>query len=171
MTALRYPPRTRRLLLFGGIAALAAALGALKTWRDDHAILINASGSLPNWAFLVERGRSPARGDLVFFVPPEGALVRRHFGPNPKPFGKRVLGIAGDRVTARGRLLLVNDRPVARAKPVSRFGEPLALGPTGVIPPGCYFVATAHPDGFDSRYAAIGWICRPRILGVGRAIL
>ena len=30
---------------------------------------------------------------------------------------------------------------------------------------------TAHKDGFDSRYAAIGWICAKRILGVGRPIL
>ena len=52
-----------------------------------------------------------------------------------------------------------------------RFGEPLALGPTGVVPQGCYFVTTAHKDGFDSRYAAIGWICARRILGVGRPIL
>jgi conjugal transfer pilin signal peptidase TrbI len=39
------------------------------------------------------------------------------------------------------------------------------------VPRGCYFVTTGHKDGFDSRYAAIGWICRQRILGVGRPIL
>ncbi|HQK96313.1 MAG TPA: conjugal transfer protein TraF, partial [Armatimonadota bacterium] len=36
---------------------------------------------------------------------------------------------------------------------------------------GCYFVATDHKDGFDSRYAAIGWICARSVLGVGRAVL
>jgi conjugal transfer pilin signal peptidase TrbI len=60
---------------------------------------------------------------------------------------------------------------VALAKPATRFGEPLALGPTGTIPRGCYFVGTPHRDSFDSRYAAIGWACRPRIIGVGEAIL
>ena len=54
---------------------------------------------------------------------------------------------------------------------VRALGEPLALGPTGTVPRGCYFVTTEHKDGFDSRYAAIGWICAPRILGVGRPIL
>ena len=53
----------------------------------------------------------------------------------------------------------------------SRFGEPLALGPTGIIPKGCYFVATGHKDGFDSRYGAIGWICAKSVLGVGRPVL
>ena len=56
-------------------------------------------------------------------------------------------------------------------KVASRFGEPLALGPTGTIPKGCYFVATDHKDGFDSRYAAIGWICARSVLGVGRPVL
>ena len=68
-------------------------------------------------------------------------------------------------------MFFVGGRLVATAKLKSRLGEPLALGPTGIIPKGCYFVATGHRDGFDSRYAAIGWICRSRILGVGRAVL
>ena len=80
-------------------------------------------------------------------------------------------GIPGDIVTEKDRAFFVNGRLVAKAKPRSRLGEPLALGPTGRVPRGCYFVTTEHKDGFDSRYAAIGWICAPRILGVGRAIL
>jgi conjugal transfer pilin signal peptidase TrbI len=163
--------RGARLLLLGGTAALAAGLGALSAWRDHHALLVNASGSLPNWAFFIDRTRLPRRSDLVFFDPPPSTLLTRHFGTRRRPFGKRVYGVAGDRVTTSGRVFLINGHVVARAKVASRRGEPLALGPTGVIPRGCYFVATAHPDSLDSRYAAIGWICRPRILGVGRAIL
>jgi conjugal transfer pilin signal peptidase TrbI len=82
-----------------------------------------------------------------------------------------VTGVPGDVVTERNRAFFVNGRLVAKAKPRSRLGEPLALGPTGIVPRGCYFVTTEHKDGFDSRYAAIGWICAPRILGVGRPIL
>ena len=163
--------RGARILLLGGAAALAAAFSALSSWRDHHALLINASGSLPNWAFFIDRTKMPGRGDLVFFDPPPSTLLTRHFGAHLRPFGKRVYGVAGDSVTTRGRFFLVNDHVVAKAKVTSRLGEPLAMGRTGIIPRGCYFVATAHPDSFDSRYAAIGWICRPRILGVGRAIL
>jgi conjugal transfer pilin signal peptidase TrbI len=95
----------------------------------------------------------------------------KHFGKEPRPFGKRVSGLPGDLVTEKDRAFFVNGRLAAKAKLTSRLGEPLALGPTGRVPPGCYFVTTAHKDGFDSRYAAIGWICAPRILGVGRPIL
>lgn len=163
--------RTARITLAAGLTMFAIALGAVANWRDDHALLINATTSLPNWAFFVNRKQTPRRGDIIFFVPPASALLASHFGRERHPFGKIVVGAPGDRITTLNRTFLVGGVPVATAKTVSRRGVPLALGPTGVLPPGCYFVATPHPDSFDSRYAAIGWVCRPRILGVGRAIL
>ena len=163
--------RRRRYLAYALVGGGLLGLSALAQWRDNHALLINATTSLPNWAFLIDKRRAPSRGDLIFFDPPRSALVKRHFGRKPQPFGKIVYGVGGDRVEARGRLFLVNGRPVALAKPHTRLGEPLAAGPTGTLPHGCYFVATPHRDSFDSRYAAIGWICRPRVIGVGKAIL
>ncbi|MBA4162549.1 MAG: conjugal transfer protein TraF [Novosphingobium sp.] len=133
--------------------------------------MINASPSLPYWAIWLDRTDTPARGDLIVFMPPRSDLVTRHFGAKPLPFGKRVLGVAGDRVTEKDRAFFVNGVAVARAKAASRLGEPLPLGPTGTIPKDCYFVGSEHKDGFDSRYAAIGWICRPQVIGVGRPIL
>jgi conjugal transfer pilin signal peptidase TrbI len=47
----------------------------------------------------------------------------------------------------------------------------LVAGPTGVIPQGCYYVGSPHKDGFDSRYAAIGYACSNKIVGVGDPIL
>jgi conjugal transfer pilin signal peptidase TrbI len=111
------------------------------------------------------------RGDIILFDPPASPLLVKHFGAKPKPFGKRVSGVPGDIVTEQNRTYFVNGQAVAKAKLKSRLGEPLALGPTGRVPQGCYFVTSEHKDGFDSRYAAIGWICGPRILGVGRPIL
>ncbi len=163
--------RRRRYSIYAAIGIGLVSLGELARWSDDHSLLVNATTSLPNWAFLIDRKRAPARGDYIFFDPPPGPLLARHFGTDPQPFGKIVYGVAGDRVAQQGRLFSINGRPVSLAKPATRFGEPLALGPIGVIPHGCYFVGTAHPDSFDSRYAAIGWICRPRIIGVGEAIL
>ena len=160
-----------RLVLWSGLGAVVLALSALASFSRTHALMINASPSLPYWAIWLERGAAPERGDIVLFDPPTSPLLVKHFGERPQPFGKRVAGVPGDIVTERGRTFFVNGKAVARAKTHSRFGEPLALGPTGTVPPGCYFVTTGHKDGFDSRYAAIGWICRPRILGTGRAIL
>ena len=165
--ASRYP----RLVLWSALGMSAAAISATTRYSQTHALMINASPSLPYWAIWLTRDATPTRGDLLVFVPPPSPLLTRHFGPKPAPFGKRVIGVAGDQVTTRGRAFFVNGKPVGVAKVVSRMGEPLALGPTGVIPEGCTFVATENRDSFDSRYAAIGWICAPRILGVGRPVL
>jgi len=165
------PPAWRRLALWSGLGAAALALSTLAAFSRDHALMINASPSLPYWAVWLERGAAPKRGDIILFDPPASPLLVKHFGKEPKPFGKRVSGVPGDLVTEKDRGFFVNGRLVAKAKLRSRLGEPLALGPTGRVPAGCYFVTTGHRDGFDSRYAAIGWICAPRILGVGRPIL
>ena len=164
-------PAWGRLVLWGGLGAVALALSTLAAFSREHALMINASPSLPYWAIWLERGAAPKRGDIILFDPPTSPLLVKHFGKEPTPFGKRVSGLPGDHVTEKNRAFFVNGRLVAKAKLTSRLGEPLALGPTGRVPPGCYFVTTAHKDGFDSRYAAIGWICAPRILGVGRPIL
>lgn len=157
-----------------GVALLASALAgyqAIAAWRDTHAVLINMSESLPNWAFFLTRGSAPRPRDIVFFAPPPGPLVAAHFGPRPQPFGKRVLGMPGETVRHHDRLVTVGVRVVGWTKPRTRLGHPLARGPEGVIPPGCYYVGSDHPDGFDSRYAAIGFVCRRQLLGVGEAIL
>lgn len=161
----------KRLLLWGGLIAGLLGLSSLSAFARDHALMINVSPSLPYWAIWLERGTMPARGEIIVFDPPPSKLLIAHFGTEPKPFTKKVLGVAGDRVTQKARTYFINGKAVAKAKRLSRKGEPLALGPTGIIPYGCYFVGTDHIDGFDSRYDAIGWICRPRVLGVGRAIL
>ena len=133
--------------------------------------MINASPSLPYWAIWLDRGATPHRGEIILFDPPASPLLEKHFGKEPKPFGKRVSGMPGDIVTEKDRAFFVNGKLVAKAKLSSRLGETLALGPTGTVPKGCYFVTTGHKDGFDSRYAHIGFVCRDRLVGTGRAIL
>lgn len=161
----------RRLALLAGLGAGALGLTALSGFATNHALMINASPSLPYWAIWMSRAGIPQRGDIIVFTPPHSALLKKQFGTRPQPFGKIVSGMPGDLVTREGRTFLVNGRAVATAKPTSRLREPLALGPTGRVPENCYFVTTPHKDGFDSRYAAIGWVCQERILGTGRPIL
>ena len=133
--------------------------------------MINASESLPNWAFFVEKRVMPRLGQYAFFRVRETPLIRAHFGDHPQPFGKIVYGVAGDLVSRKGNTVLVNGSPVAVLKAVSKRGEVLAAGPIGRVPPGCYFVATPHIDGFDSRYADIGWVCARQIVGTGVPVL
>ncbi|MBV1692700.1 S26 family signal peptidase [Novosphingobium sp. G106] len=154
--------------------ALLGLLGwkALDDAASQRLFFVNRSPSLPNWAFLVKRGTSPVRGDTVFFAPPTTPLVTRHFGVRPAPFGKIVYGMPGDVVEHEGADVFVRAangqgarRRVATMKSRSQLGEALEAGPVGTIPAGCYYVGSPHKDGFDSRYAAIGFICRSRIIG------
>lgn len=163
-------PRARWLAI-GVLSAALAASSALSQWRGEHAVLINTTESLPNWAFFIDKGRLPERGDFVVFNPPENALITAHFGKNPALFAKRALGMPGDVVTREGNRVKVNGETVATLKPMTKRGERLVPGPTGPVPERCYYVGTAHPDGFDSRYGAIGFVCADRIVGTGDALL
>lgn len=157
--------------LLGAFAGLCVVHAAIADWRDRHLLMINSTDSLPNWAFMIERGALPGRGDYVFFDPPADTLVRRHFGARPKMFGKIAYGVPGDLVGHDGPIVTINGKPVARMKLRSRFGETLSPGATGIIPAGCYFAGTPHPDGFDSRYAQIGLVCARQIIGTGTPVL
>ncbi|ATI80547.1 S26 family signal peptidase [Sphingobium yanoikuyae] len=167
----RWCPNRRLWGLAGLFMIGIAALSAISAWRGTHLLLINMSASLPNWAFLVHRGEAPARGGYAFFNPPRTALLVRHFGARPQPFAKIVYGMPGDLVTHAGANVSINGRLVARMKPATRLGEPLTPGATGRVPAGCYYLGTPHPDGFDSRYGEIGFVCARQIIGTGEPIL
>ena len=160
-----------RWAAIAGLAALLAGSSALAQWRDNHALLINTTQSLPNWAFFIDRDRKPQRGDFVVFTPPRTPLVIAHFGQRPPPFAKRALGMPGDHVTREGARVLINGQVVAELKPLTRQGEALVPGPVGTIPRGCYYLGSAHKDGFDSRYGAIGFVCAASIVGTGDSVL
>lgn len=164
------PLRSKLLIVLAGCAAFSG-YNALKAWHNDHAFVINATDSLPNWAFLVHLRQFPRRGEYVLFHPGHDPLTVRHFGAKASPFAKIAYGIPGDVVTRAGDQVLVNGHPVARLKPRTKQGEALTPGPTGIVPRGCVFAGSPHKDGFDSRYSAIGFVCSDRLLGVGEAVL
>ena len=163
--------RWRRPLVLTGLVALPLAWAPLDQFRQDHALLINASPSLPNWAFWLDKRTPISRGSLVFFAPPASFLIERHFGSDPQLFGKRVLGLPGDVISHSGFAVLINGKTVATRLHRTGLGIVLTRGPDGVIPENCYYVGTNHPRGLDSRYGEIGLICRRQIVGSGRAIL
>ena len=69
--------RARRRLAAAGLLLIVPAYAEVDHWGRTHAFLINTTLSLPDWAFLVEREKTPARGDLIFFIPPESSLIWR----------------------------------------------------------------------------------------------
>lgn len=176
----RIAARARAQRSAGYVAVIVLALAGWR-WLDDAAhsrlFLINRSPSLPNWAFVVERGAQPARGQVSFFAPPRNRLVATHFGGKPSPFGKYAFGLPGDLVERAGDRVFIRAGgtgapvEVGRLKPATMQGEPLAAGPTGRIPKGCYYMGSRHKDGFDSRYAAIGFVCTPQIVGTATTVI
>lgn len=154
----------RRVVNVAAAVALLIAGVAGALWSRSHQILINKTGSLRNWGYIVDVGRLPERGEMVAFMPP----------PNPyysETFVKVVGGVPGDVVERDGRTYRVAGRPIGEAKENSARGLPLAPGPTGVLPPGHYFVYAPHKDSYDSRYADIGWVPAAAVLGAARPIL
>lgn len=161
----------RRPLVLTGLILLPLGWAAADAFGKDHAFLINASPSLPHWAFWLDRTAPIARGSLIFFVPSQSQLIEAHFGKGAQLFGKRVIGVPGDMVSHRGDAVFINGRKVTERLDKTRLGIALHQGPSGLIPKDCYYTGTEHPRGLDSRYAEIGWICRGQIIGSGRAIL
>ena len=168
---------SRRLSMPGKLAGIgllcvaAAAITSLSRWSETHAFMINATDSLPNWAFFVETGRFPARGDYVVFHPGTDPVTIKYFGEKPSAFTKIAYGLPGDVISRAGSDVLVNGERIVSLKPLTRRGDPLEAGPLGEVPEGCVFAATPHKDGFDSRYAHIGFVCRDRLVGTGQPIL
>jgi conjugal transfer pilin signal peptidase TrbI len=150
---------------------LVALINAMGNWANSHALLINMSKSLPNWAFFVHKDPNLHKGDIVFFKPPVSNLVTSHFGKNPAPFGKIIMGVPGDIIERVGMRVFINGKLVGIRKAYTKKGERLSSGPIGLIPKDYFYVGTAHPDGFDSRYAEIGLVARKDIQAKGRAVL
>ena len=149
-----------------GLALLGLWLG-LKTITGRYGFAINLTQSLPNWAFITDRqDKVLQRGDLVEFSPPPTPYY-----PAKTHFVKRVAGVAGDQVEARGRRFYVAGQFVGLAKTRSKTGQVAIAGPVGTIPPGHYFVVGEHVDSLDSRYAMIGWIGPERVIGKAVPVL
>ena len=157
-------PRLVEHLRRHAIDYLLLMLAAL-LFQTQFAIGVNATESFPERLFLIHKGEQATRGQLVAF---------RWGGGGPYAAGvtfvKRIAGAAGDTVSRSERAFYVNGIPVGIAKRVSRLGLPLAPGPTGVLPPGRYYVQAPHPDSLDSRYALTGWVAEDQIIGRAYAL-
>ena len=86
-------------MAIAAICLVAGALSAASKWSENHALMINVTDSLPNWAFVVEARRFPVRGDYVVFHPGHDPITVKYFGAKPAAFTKIALGLPGDTVT------------------------------------------------------------------------
>lgn len=160
----------RRCLLVGfGLAALGVTFVA----PPPPLLVWNASASAPLGLYWVEPGATIRRGDMVVLWFPAAArnlAARRCYLPHDVPAVKRVVGIAGDRICAKGALIAIDGRPAASRRVRDRSGRPLAwwrgcrtLGETEL------FVMMANaPESYDGRY--FGPVPRANVIGRARLL-
>lgn len=156
--------KARRLRNYAGLSFLVALpLGFAMNWLVGHYMVAgNETESLPDKFFVVERGlHTVNRGELLAFH--VGSDVRHY--PVGMVFIKQVVGMPGDEIIWVGDTVYVAGKPVGTAKSENRFGEALEKTPAGVIPNGKYFVATSHPDSYDSRYREMGLVADTQVAG------
>jgi conjugal transfer pilin signal peptidase TrbI len=144
------------------LIVILLALVAVLLFKRHYMLGFNTTYSMPPAWYVVERGVLPQKGEHVAFVWHGG-------GPYSKGsvFVKRVEGVAGDIVSVQGRDVFINGVKRARAKEVSRTGQPLEIAAPGTIPEGYYYVHLDSSDSLDSRYRLTGLI--PASAFVGRA--
>jgi len=137
-------------------------------------LLWNASASVPEGLYVIDRTRRPTVGQLAVARLPDAArelAATRHYLPADVPLIKPVAARAGDTVCRQGLHVSINGLPTASALDRDRFGRPLptwsgckALGPSDV-----FLMNPAVRDSFDGRY--FGPIDRRRIDGRALPVL
>jgi len=125
------------------------SFGSLGLFFQFTELGVNRTKSLPYQYFLIVKGLSFKKGDLVSIK-----------GHQAKYIGdlnliKRVVGVAGDPV---GPLLLALKRSTKKGEPLT----PLAIK---VIPEGYVFVNADHKNSYDSRYEEFGLVSEETIKG------
>lgn len=140
--------------------ALLLLIAAAVLFQSCVTIGLNTTTSLPHTLYLIHKGAAVSRGELVAF--------RWHGGGRYAAgvtFIKVLAGLPGDTVSETDRQFFVNGMSAGHAKRLGRDGTPLESGPTGVIPPGHFYVSAPHPNSLDSRYRLTGWISHSQIIG------
>ena len=134
------------------LAMSATALIALIA--KSSGLVLNVTGSMPGIVYQLGHGE---KGSLVSFCSP---IARPSIGYGGCPDGslpliKRVVGVSGDRVTARNAGIEVNGQPVPNSRPLDLVAKGHALPHlrgSFRLKQGEIWVAGEHPNSFDSRY-------------------
>lgn len=179
MTALRSAPAVAAALPHGcvhwavGIAFAAAALGLTIVAPPAPRLVWNASASAPVGLYWVRPRARLARGAMVIARTPEPyrrlAAVRRYLPANV-PLVKRVAGLPGDRVCARGAIVSINGKIAARRLRKDAAGRPMPLweGCRTLGKEQLFLLMAEVPGSFDGRY--FGPADRADVIGRARPL-
>jgi conjugative transfer signal peptidase TraF len=131
----------------------------------------NASASAPVGLYRIYPHSTVARGDMVVAWAPAAArklAAQRDYLPADVPLVKRVAAVAGDRVCAAGRSILINGRNMPDRRKRDAAGRPMPWWKgCHKLVRGAHFLLADSPASFDGRYFGI---TREQEL-IGRAVL
>jgi conjugative transfer signal peptidase TraF len=117
-------------------------------------IVLNVTGSMPAMVYRLGHGE---RGSMASFCSPisHQSIARGSCPDGSMPLIKRVVGVAGDLVTASDTGIKVNGQPVPNSRPLDLNTKGSALPHLRgdfILKQGEIWVAGEHPNSFDSRY-------------------
>lgn len=165
--------RTGALLLAIGALALGSAAAS--------GLRVNLTDSYPLGVWRLETGSDYQRGAMVIACPPERvAALAKHRGyltngacpGGVPPLLKRVVAVAGDRVSVGLQGVSVNGEPIANSRPLvaDAGGRQMPAVEGGEVAPGTvWLMSDSNPKSFDSRY--FGAVEASRIKGVATPLL
>lgn len=139
-------------------SALGAAFATLPMVIDlPVRMVFNPSPSAPRGLYAAVDFERVELGDLLLVEAPRThrnwLIGRGYLGPEV-PLIKRVAALPGDRVCARNRVILVNQRPLATALHRDGLGRPLPIwqGCRALLDGEFFALMTDVPTSLDSRY-------------------
>lgn len=156
-----------------GVAFAAAMLGVTIVAPPAPRLVWNMSASAPTGLYWVRPRARLTRGVTVIARLPGAyrrlAAVRRYL-PENVPLVKRVAGMAGDRVCAQGKDILLNGRRVAERRPVDAAGRtmPWWQGCRVLARRQVFLLMADVPGSFDGRY--FGPSDKADVIGTARLI-
>ncbi len=117
-------------------------------------IVLNVTGSMPGAIYQLGQGE---KGSLVSFCSPipHPSIGHGACPDDSLPLIKRVVGVAGDLVTATDHGVEINGQPVPNSRPLDLDTKGQALPHVrGIftLKQGEIWTAGEHPNSFDSRY-------------------
>jgi len=135
------------LLAFCVVATFAIA-------AKSFGIVLNVTDSMPGLVYRLGHGEKSSIAAFCSPIP-HPSIARGPCADGSMPLVKRVVGVAGDRVTATDVGIEINGQPVPNSRPLdldTKGGALPHLRGSFTLKQGEIWVAGEHPNSFDSRY-------------------
>lgn len=174
------PAGNKKILL--GFAAAVILLAEGSAYLFNAGYRLNLTASYPIGIYQVDSNKTITRGDMILFCPPPQGMIlaaaKRGYieagicPGNITPLQKRIVAIAGDKITTTHAGVFINGE-LQKNSVIYRNdyqGNPLPMYKGGVLQEGEIFVMSDYNDrSFDSRY--FGAVPSKNIIGHTKPVI